>query len=139
MEGFVSSKGTRMTEEQKKRVKRLRANGRSFREISEITGIGVSAIKMYCSRNEVQNGGSLEKLCLCCGKKLDVGKTGRPATFCSSSCRLKVWRTNAKEFSNQNRTCPSCGKTFHTSVPTRKYCSHGCYINARFGEGRHGA
>lgn len=123
-----------MTESEMKRIERLRRNGNSYRRIAEITGLGLSTIKMHCTRNNIIPGSEESKRCLFCGKELDARKTGRNATFCSDACRLKNWRKATKEGNGPERICKGCGVTFRSYVPTRKYCTHACYVRARFGE-----
>lgn len=128
-----------MTESEMKRIERLRRNGNSYRRIAEITGLGLSTIKMHCARNGIVPGGSEARFCLGCGKELKDEKTGRPASFCCDACRLRHWRQIVKDGAGPVRICKGCGSEFRTYVPTRKYCSHECYVKTRFGEVKHGS
>jgi hypothetical protein len=56
--------------------------------------------------------------------------------FCSDECRLTWWNQNKYREGGKPRTfkCLNCGKEFQAFVvKERKYCSHACYIEARFG------
>jgi len=57
--------------------------------------------------------------------------------FCSDRCRNKWWNSHLSEVKRKamyEYTCPNCKKTFMAyGNRNRKYCSHECYINDRFG------
>jgi len=61
----------------------------------------------------------------------------REKKFCSAECRNKFWNIHIgdeKRKKMETYTCPNCGKTFYAYPgKLRKYCSHGCYIESRFG------
>ena len=42
-----------MTNDERKRIERLRKNGNSFSRIAEITGLSRDSVRMYCSRNNI--------------------------------------------------------------------------------------
>ena len=57
--------------------------------------------------------------------------------FCSDACRVAWWNCH-KDLVTRKAVymipCAGCGKVFKSyGNRNRKYCSHGCYINARFG------
>lgn len=130
-----------MTADERKRIERLRRNGNSFSRIAEITGLSVASIRMHCKRNAIEPAAEPELHCIHCGKELVQKKRGRTAIFCSANCRILHWRSlkNKDRDKNYVKVCPGCGGEFLSLKPSRKYCSHSCYINARFGEDRHGA
>lgn len=137
-----SLSGGHMTAEERKRIERLRRNGNSFSRIAEIMGLSSGSIRMYCRRNGIEPAATdSNSYCLRCGNELLHKKRGRTALFCSSNCRVLYWRALKTKVKDNNylHVCPGCGEEFFAIKPSRKYCSHGCYINARFGEGRHGA
>ena len=130
-----------MTTDERKRIERLRKSGNSFSRISEITGLSPDSIRMYCKRNGIAPNGDKTSRCLECGKELLPKGRGRTALFCSDTCRVLYWRT--QKYSTKDRSylhiCNRCGDEFFSAKSSRKYCSHTCYIKARFGEKSYGA
>ena len=67
--------------------------------------------------------------------------TGRPKKFCSDKCRREWWKAHPEKLHRKDTaiytmTCARCGKEFTSyGNKNRKYCSHDCYIKARFWEG----
>ena len=57
--------------------------------------------------------------------------------FCSDSCRMKWWNSHMDKVKRKaiyEFTCLHCGRTFTAYGNSgRKYCSHDCYIEERFG------
>ena len=126
-----------VTTDERKRIERLRKNGNSFSRIAEITGLSKDSVRMYCTRNSITPGKDKDSCCRQCGKELDENQgKGRKACFCSSKCRVTYWRDlKAREKDrNYTRICAHCGSEFFSVRRDRKYCSHDCYIKARFGE-----
>lgn len=129
-----------MNEKQKSEIVQMRRLGISFSKISEATGISRNTIKSYCQRHSVAVGSELDKLdtpcCKQCGKKLQFVKGKKKMKFCSKECRTKWWNSHLDEVNRKaiyNYTCAGCGKAFTAyGNNKRKYCSHSCYINARF-------
>ena len=107
-----------MTENQKMIVAGLRKTGMGYGTIAKKVGISVNTVKSFCHRR-AQNPGRKEK------------------KFCSDKCRNKWWNArldlvNRKAF--REIVCVGCGRTFTVyGQVKRKYCSHQCYIEARFG------
>lgn len=60
--------------------------------------------------------------------------------FCSDRCRMKWWNSHLDQVqrkANYDFVCPVCKKPFTVyGNANRKYCSHECYIEDRFGGGR---
>ena len=52
-----------MTNDEKKRIERLRKNGNSFSRIAEITGLSKDSIRMYFSRNNIVPGKNSDSCC----------------------------------------------------------------------------
>ena len=65
-----------MTNDERKRIERLRKNGNSFSRIAEITGLSRDSVRMYCSRNNIVPGKSGDFCCQQCGKEL-AANTGK--------------------------------------------------------------
>ena len=80
------------------------------------------------------------KACLYCGREIKQPDTGRPKKFCTDKCRREWWkghsdRINRKESAMYQVVCERCGTEFLSyGNRKRKYCSHNCYIKARFWE-----
>ena len=75
---------------------------------------------------------------LCCGEKMELQPHRKPKRFCSDACRLRWWHAHRDMEKNAaDRRCFSCGRVFRSSRD-QKYCSHACYIKARFGGNAHG-
>ena len=136
-----------MTDFEAAQVKEMRLKGMGYRAIAEALGLSRDIVRNHCKakgmggyvaatvknlkEREVQNG-----ICLCCGKKTEQPGTGRPRKFCSEKCRRQWWKAHP-EAGNQKavytQVCARCGKEFTAYGNShRKYCSHDCYIKARF-------
>lgn len=140
-----------MTDEQKSDVIRMRKAGVSFSGISDITGISRNTVKSFCRRNNIIvssddviiafNSKSSENRISCkeCGAPLHPTKGKKAPVFCSAKCRTKWWNAHPEAVNRKavyNFVCSHCGKPFTAyGNKTRKFCSHECYIAARFKEG----
>ena len=98
-------------------VARLRAAGKKYKEIADLTGLPVGTVKTMLHR-------ATAKKCEACGKPLD----GKKERFCSDACRIAWWNANR---GLPERTCPVCGRGFMPKDPRRIYCGPGCYHAAR--------
>lgn len=132
--------GGLMTRKEKESVRFLRGEGYGYLAIATRLGISLNTVKSFCRRNGL--GGIAEKpdrqTCRQCGKPL-AQEPKRPARkYCSEACRRIWWKehshlVNKKAF--YSLTCAHCGKEFQSyGNQKRKYCSHPCYIAARFGK-----
>lgn len=141
-----------MTEEQKTQIVNLRGGGCGYVRIARILGLSENTVKSFCRRKNL--GGRAraslpmqvpvmdgKHFCLCCGKEVAQNPGRKKKKFCSDRCRNKWWnshldRVNRK--ANYEFVCPQCKKPFTAyGNAGRKYCSHECYIEHRFGGGRH--
>lgn len=61
--------------------------------------LGLDGFFLLSSKRNIEwiHGGRKQVWLCSCGKKLESDKTGRPASFCSSNCRLKFWMARKKE------------------------------------------
>ena len=140
-----------MTEQQAKQIREKREQGIGYRSIGLVTGLSRDVVRNFCKTRGLAGLGSvltkniqeqvmLGKACLYCGKAIEQPWTGRPKKFCSEKCRREWWKghpeqINRKETALYPMTCSRCGKSFFSyGNKTRKYCSHECYIRARFWE-----
>ena len=151
-----------MTDLQKKQILQMRTKGDSYGDIADRLNLSRSTVSSYCRRNIVidekksensvddneikhcESDGNTEKepnhyerLCRNCGKVIVQNPGVRRKCFCSKECRVKWWREHpekGKGNSEKKVKCPGCGRTFMVYWnKDQKYCSHECYIKARFG------
>ncbi|MGG6831978.1 UNVERIFIED_CONTAM: helix-turn-helix domain-containing protein [Streptococcus canis] len=129
-----------MNLEEKEKIKILREKGLGYTAIAKEINISVNTIKSYCKRHGLGGTKTCDEdtsLCEYCGKPV-IQKLGRKKKrFCSDKCRNSWWNKNRELVSkkaNYECICANCGKTFISyGNKNRKYCSHECYISARFG------
>ena len=132
-----------MTDAQRTAIADYRRNGYGYKKISQLTGVCESSVKTYCRRNgltgtaEEAYGRATEKPCLCCDKPVIQYPGRKEKKFCSDSCRNKWWNSHLNLVNRKamyDFVCPTCGKPFSAyGNRNRKYCSHECYIEDRFG------
>lgn len=130
-----------MTDAEKEKIRFWRMEGFGYGTIADRLGLSENTVKSFCRRNHLTGVAAKEVPTTCrhCGAALSSlpGRKGRK--FCSEACRRAWWKAhpelvNRKAF--YRMTCSHCGKEFKSyGNRTRKYCSHACYITARFGEG----
>lgn len=131
-----------MTNEQKERVKTLRRDGWGYKKIAIALEVSADTIKSFCRKEGL--GGTLaapgrtqdDTHCRECGRPLIQTVGMKKRKFCSTECRIKWWKAHPKAIKQKavyTFTCPTCGRKF-TSYGNagRKYCSHECYVAARF-------
>ena len=139
---------TKMTMEQKNQIIKLRNAGCGYTEIAKLLSLMKDQVSGFCRMNALtglQASASNEKkstghYCPNCGKE-NSRKTGhKPIRFCSSECRVHWWNTHPENVNRKafyTSTCAHCGKEFTVyGNANRKYCSHECYIEDRFGGGK---
>ena len=136
-----------MSNEQRAAIAEYRKNGCGYKKISQLTGISENTIKTYCKRNGLggtavpapaAEGGTA---CKCCGAPITQTPGRKFRKFCSDRCRNSWWNSHldlVNRKANYEFVCPTCGKPFTAyGNANRKYCSHSCYIEDRFGGGSH--
>lgn len=138
-----------MTEVEKQQIYELRLKGVGYKAIAAVLGLSRDNIRGFCKRNgldgdskvvhlNVEEQKKRHILCSCCGKPIKQKKRGRVRRFCSDECRRKWWNDNPqvrnkKETAMYKYICRRCGEEFTCyGNKKRKYCSHDCYIKARF-------
>ena len=131
-----------MTNEQKQRIAELRSTGISYAKIGEAIGISGDTVKTYCRRNHItvkqksSASDTTPTFCKECGAPLVQIEKRKPRVFCSRACREKWWHSHPDKLNKKavyDFRCAECGKSFSSyGNRHRKYCSHECYINARF-------
>jgi endogenous inhibitor of DNA gyrase (YacG/DUF329 family) len=132
-----------MNNKSKEQIAQLRADGESYTRIAEILDLSINTIKSVCRRNNLSIASNeavikrADSNCKQCEKPLihSIGKKRK--SFCSDQCRMAWWKVNrglVKHIACPETRCDLCHKSFHSyGNKLRKYCSHSCYIQARFG------
>ncbi len=127
----------------KDKIKALRLNGYGYKKIARELDISLNTVKSYCRSNnlttkDIQNM-SVCKYCLKAIIQKDKTKTIK---FCSDNCRKRWWNENRNKINRKtaiSKTCKYCSAEFLAyKYQNRKYCSHDCYIEDRFGTVHHG-
>ncbi len=133
-----------MTDKEKKQVEVYRGQGLGYTEISKKMDLSIGTIKAYCRRHgfggKVAYGETKVELvltCECCGKPVKQNPGRKKKRFCSDKCRNVWWNSHmnlVKRKANYECICLKCGKKFISyGNRDRKYCSHDCYVDDRFG------
>ena len=130
-----------MTSEQKKEIKRMRQQEVGYTAIAARLGLSKETVKSFCKRNNI-GGIRAEQVkdgCLQCGKPIMQIPKRKPKKFCCDECRKLWWKDHPDRVVQKavySYVCPHCGKDFTAyGNSRRKYCSHECYVSARFGGG----
>ena len=115
--------------ESTKEIIRLKNSGMGYKSIASQTGISVNTVRGIIRKYLGKAG-----FCRNCGKQL-TGSAKQQ--YCSRHCRYE-WQKNNVDLitgpANYEQKCKYCGKLFHSyGNSKRKYCSHECYINDRYG------
>ena len=134
-----------MTDKQKLQIKALRQSGMSYTEISKMMDLSINSIKTYCRRHDLGGAAAYTAEerktipCLNCGKPVLQNPGRKEKKFCSDRCRMLWWNAHpdqVKRKANYSCTCRKCGRVFESyGNKNRRYCSHSCYIEDRFGGG----
>ncbi len=139
-----------MTELQKARIRTMREQGIGFAEIARQMDIPKETIKSFCRRNSVgiiseaplrpsPQPENKADVCRACGKSIEQVGGRKKRVFCCDQCRTNWWRGNQDKIRRRASAlysfiCAGCGREFTAyGNQHRKYCSHDCYIRARFG------
>ena len=129
-----------MTEKQKSEIMRMRCAGASYARIAERLNLSINTVKSHCKRNNISKGGNSDSEsigCVQCGKPLVQRAKAKRRRFCCPECRVKWWNSHPEAVNRKaiyNSRCNFCATEFTAYGNNhRKYCSHQCYINARFG------
>lgn len=130
-----------MTNDEKAQIAILRDQGWGATKIARELGLSENTVKSYCRRHAKPAAKSESHRCLCCGKPIQQNPHRKEKKFCSDACRMKWWNSHRDQINRKalyEYTCPQCGQVFQAyGNAYRKYCSHACYIKARFGGDSH--
>ena len=134
-----------ITELQRQQIISMRQRGATYVEIGAAVGMPSGTVKTYCWRRGIVPIGPKEKArsipperCLNCGKRLQQEPKKKPRKFCCVRCCETWWNNNRMSFESKSRChifCAYCGTEFEKyKNSAKRYCSHQCYINNRYGE-----
>lgn len=132
--------GFKMNENVKSRIIELRSKGYGYGRISMELNIPRSTVSTFCKRNKVDTTTN-DKVVLCknCDKVIKFEYKKKSKLFCCDECRVNWWNTHQDKVNKKaiyEFDCPACGKHFTTyGNKKQKYCSHICYIRARYKKG----
>ena len=139
-----------MTDAQAAQIKELRMRGQGYRAIGAAVGLSRDIVRNFCKAKgmdgyaramalNMQERLACGKACACCGKEISQPGNGRPRKFRSDKCRRAWWKLHPElihKAAFYPATCAHCGQEFQSyGNRKRKYCSHACYIAARFQKG----
>ena len=131
-----------MTGKQKLQIKEFREQGYGYTQISKMMELSAESIRIYCKRNGLggvaaSSGQNNASCCEQCGTAVSQTPGRKHKRFCSDRCRMLWWNSHqdqVKRKANYTCTCVKCSKLFVSyGNKSRKYCSHECYIEDRFG------
>ena len=138
-----------MEREKMEAIARLRKQGCGYKSIAKFLDMNESTVKTFCRRNGLRPVDlnktadrmvNTDRFCKNCGAELHQRPKGKKKKFCCDRCRNTWWNSHLDEVNRKaiyDFVCPTCGKEFHVyGDRNRKYCSHPCYIKARFGTSR---
>ena len=140
-----SDRKIKVTELQKERTAGMRSTGTGYSQIAKALSLSVNSVKSYCQRNGLGIDRKDESYvtedqnhCKQCGSNLNQIGGRKARRFCSDACRIIWWNRNRNiRKSCITFSCVNCRKPFlGNNRQSRKYCSHACYIAARYGKGR---
>ena len=135
-----------MTALQKENIKLMRGKGESYSRIAATLGVSENTVKSFCRRNNLGGVKAVpvpmpetanQSFCKQCGKEIVQNPGRKTKMFCTYLCRMDWWKSHPETVSRKavySFSCPYC-KTEFTAYgnKSRKFCSHACYIKARFG------
>lgn len=135
-----------MTNSEKEKILKLRISGLGYKSIATKLGLSRDCVRQFCKTNNIAGYANAMKVnrdeqessgavCLNCTAELEQPTCGRKKKFCSDKCRNDWWNKNYElhNFKTANKyICAECKKVF-TAYGNRKFCSHECYVNYRFG------
>ena len=132
-----------MTETQKQQVLEMRRYGFSYRHIATTLSLLEGTVKSYCIRAAKKGflnppDQARQYFCKQCGTEIVQVAQRKKRIFCAKACRQKWWNSHQYLVNRSSKAlyqfvCPTCGKSFSVyGNANRTYCSHDCYINARY-------
>lgn len=83
-----------MTDQERRIIKNLRADGYSMVDISHLTSVPYNTIKSYFRRHK--DAIPKHTKCLNCGKAIEVIRGKKTKKYCSDRCRISYWNKKYK-------------------------------------------
>lgn len=133
-----------MTDLQKDQIIALRGQGYGYATIAKAVGMKKDTIVAFCRKQGLTGTKAADNsridldadFCLHCGSLLTQTPGKKRIKFCSDKCRVAWWNSHPEKVNRKavySFNCACCGKPFTAyGNAGRKYCSHACYIAARF-------
>lgn len=125
-----------MTNEQREIIIRMRSEGHGLTAIAQVAGLSRNTVKSFCRRSDVTVSVAKKGCCPQCGNPVVQTAHVKTRRFCSPECRQAWWNAHPDRVSKKavyEFVCAECGEPFTVYGNNhRKYCSHECYIKARF-------
>jgi hypothetical protein len=132
-----------MTDNQKTQILEMRRLGCTYRHIAANLSLQEGTVKTCCLRAAKKDSlttPSESPKCTCkqCGKEIIQVAKRKKRIFCCDACRQKWWGSHLflihqGSAALHHFTCSYCQKPFTAyGNAKRKYCSHDCYIKARY-------
>lgn len=123
-----------MTDSQKSQIAYLRGKNETYAAIALSLSLSENTVKSYCQRNGLGKSKTAKGVCAFCGKETVSKSVHKPKKFCSDKCRAAWWNAHPEMSKGGSESvCAECGQAFKAPASRlRKYCSHACYIVARF-------
>jgi DNA-binding CsgD family transcriptional regulator len=122
-----------MTIQEKNSILILRSQGLTYWQIGDRLGLSMNTVKSFCRRAQAKKA-----VCRNCGQPLTQVRRQKPKTFCGAHCRENWWKRHRGQMKRKafyRIYCAHCGKAFLSyGNKRRKYCSHRCYVQERFGD-----
>lgn len=133
-----------LTDEQKRQIRILRKDGFSYDKIAGLLSLSENTVKSFCRRNGltgttgyVQKYDPTKHFCPQCGLPVKQNPGRKLKKFCSDECRRRFWNSHLDQVDRKaiyKFECAFCHKVFSAyGNAGRKYCSHKCYIDDRYG------
>jgi hypothetical protein len=120
----------------------LREKGVSYGQIAAALNMSVNTVKSFCRRSKITvltTLGNYKYVSYCkkCGEELVQTPKRKKKIFCSFACRMEWWKVHPNSVKRKavySFICHFCKNEFTAyGNKGRKFCSHSCYINDRFG------
>ncbi|MDA3833619.1 MAG: RNA polymerase subunit sigma-70 [Spirochaetales bacterium] len=132
-----------MTKIQKNQIIEMRQMGCTYKHISTTLSLQEGTVKSYCLRatkKELLSSPNQigKSSCKQCGKEIEQVAKRKKQIFCCKACRQKWWNSHLYLIDRTSKAiynfyCLICGNTFTSyGKSKRKYCTHECYIKARY-------
>lgn len=127
---------------EKQSIREMRLSGLGYKKIAQALGVSLATVQSFCRREGLVAQEAVlcdEKHCLQCAKPLVQRDKVKKRKFCSKECRVAWWTAHPCAKSGNTKSsravvCANCGKPFTAyGKDVRKYCSHECYVCARYG------